>query len=110
MGNGIETTRAFDAVTGWLSSIQSEPTGGSTTAAQNLSYLYDEAGDVTQRQDNNAGLTENLYYDNDYRLNTSKLNGTQNLAITYDPVRKHAVIQAGSSASRLLAPAALAFS
>ena len=73
---------------------------------------------MTQRQDNNLGLTENAYYDNDYRLTSTKLGGTQNLAVTYDvtgnitsrsdvasgaswtydPVRKHAVTQAGSSA------------
>jgi YD repeat-containing protein len=92
--------------------------GGCGTGVQNQSFLYDFVGDVTQRQDNNLGLTENIYYDNDYRFSYSKLNGTQNLAITYDvtgnitsrtdvaggatwtydPVRKHAVTQAGSSA------------
>jgi RHS repeat-associated protein len=77
-----------------------------------------EVGDVTQRQDNNLGLTENVYYDNDYRLTSSTLNGTQNLAVTYDntmgnitsrsdvaggaswtysTTQKHAVTQAGSS-------------
>jgi hypothetical protein len=75
-------------------------------------------GDVTQRQDNNLGLTEDIYYDNDYRFSYSKLNGTQNLSVTYDntmgnitsrsdvasgaswtysPTQKHAVTQAGSS-------------
>jgi RHS repeat-associated protein len=74
-------------------------------------------GNVTQRQDNNRSLTENLYYDSLYRLSTSSLNGTQNLSVsydvtgnitsrsdvasgttwTYDPVRKHAVTKAGSS-------------
>ena len=116
LGNGIVTNRAYDAVTGWLSSIQSGVNGG--TGVQNQSFLYDLVGDVTQRQDNNLGLTENIYYDYDYRLSTSKLGGIQNLGITYDlngnitsrsdvasgatwtydPVRKHAVTQAGSSA------------
>jgi RHS repeat-associated protein len=116
LGNGIVTNRAFDADTAWLSSIQSGVGGGASV--QNQSFLYDYVGNVTQRQDNNLGLTENLYYDNDYRLTSSKLGTTQNLAInydvtgnitsrsdvanaatwTYDPVRKHAVTQAGSSA------------
>ena len=116
LGNGIVTNRAFDAVTGWLSSIQSGVGGG--TGVQNQSFLYDFVGDVIQRQDNNLGLTENIYYDNDYRLSSTDLGSTQNLAITYDltgnitsrsdvasgatwtydPVRKHAVTQAGSSA------------
>ena len=116
LGNGIVTNRAFDADTGWLNSIQSGVGGGS--GVQNQSFLYDYVGNVTQRQDNNLGLTENIYYDNDYRLTSSKLGSQQNLAITYDetgnitsrsdvsggatwtydPVRKHAVTQAGSNA------------
>ena len=115
LGNGIQNNRAFDAVTGWLNSTQAGVGGG--TGVKNLGFLYDLVGNVSQRQDNNLGLTENFYYDNDYRLSTSKLNGAQNLAITYDvmgditsrsdvgggatwtydPVRKHAVTQAGSS-------------
>jgi YD repeat-containing protein len=83
------------------------------------SFLYDEMGNVTERQDNSSlALTEDAYYDNDYRLLTTKLNGTQNLSITYDntmgnivsrsdvaggatwtysATKKHAVTQAGSS-------------
>lgn len=64
------------------------------------------------------GLSENFYYDNDYRLSYSTLNGNQNLSLnygpmgnitsrsdvaggatwTYDPVHLHEVTQAGSSA------------
>jgi RHS repeat-associated protein len=84
LGNGLVTSRAYDAVTGWLASIQSGPGGGASS--QNQSFLYDEVGNVTQRQDNNLGLTENFYYDNDYRLSHSTLNGTQNLSLTYDPM------------------------
>jgi len=116
LGNGIVTTRSYDAVTGWLGSAQSGVGGGS--AVKNLAFLFDEMGDVTQRQDNNLGLTENIYYDNDYRFSYSQLQGTQNLLVTYDntgnitsrtdvaggatwtysPTQKHAVTQAGSSA------------
>jgi RHS repeat-associated protein len=117
LGNGIVTNRAFDAVTGWLGTDQSGV--GSGSAVKNLSFLYDEMGDVTQREDNNLGLTENAYYDNDYRLASTTLNSTQNLAITYDntmgnitsrsdvasgatwtysTTQKHAVTYAGSSA------------
>jgi RHS repeat-associated protein len=103
-------------VTGWLSSVQSGPGGGATI--QDQSFLYDEVGDVTQRQDGIYGLSENFYYDNDYRLSYSTLNGTQNLSLTYspmgnitsrsdvaagatwtyDPVHVHEVTEAGSSA------------
>jgi RHS repeat-associated protein len=115
LGNGIVTNRSFDAVTGWLGSAQSGVGGGS--GVKNLGFLYDLLGDVTQRQDNNLGLTENVYYDNDYRFSYSKLNGTQNLSVsyatngnitsrtdvasgaswTYSPTQIHAVTQAGSS-------------
>jgi RHS repeat-associated protein len=116
IGNGIVTNRSFDAVTQWLGTAQSGVGGGA--GVKNLAFLYDEMGNVTQRQDNNLGLTENIYYDNDYRFSYSKLNGTQNLSVTYDgtgnitsrsdvasgaswtydPNRKHEVTQAGSSA------------
>lgn len=117
LGNGIVTNRAYDAVTHWLGSVQSGVGGGA--AAQNQSFLFDEMGNVTQRQDNNLGLTESIFYDSDYRLSYSKLNGIQNLSLTYDvmgnisarsdvaggagpwiydSVKKHAVTQAGSSA------------
>jgi len=112
----IVSTRTYDAVTGWLVSAQTGPGGGATL--QNEAYLYDEMGNVTQRQNNNLGLTENFYYDNLYRLDHSTLGGNTNLQMaydamgditsrsdvaagatwTYDPVRKHAVTQAGSSA------------
>jgi RHS repeat-associated protein len=111
----IVSTRTYDAVTGWLGSIQSGVGGGSTL--QNEAYLYDEMGNVTQRQNNNLGLTENFFYDNLYRLDHSTLGGITNLQMaydamgdissksdvaasatwTYDPVRKHAVSQAGSA-------------
>ncbi len=116
LGNGLVTNRAYDAVTGWLTSVQSGPGGGASV--QNQSFLYDEVGNVTQRQDNSLGLSENFYYDNDYRLSYSTLNGTQNLSLgyntmgnitsrsdvaggaawTYDPTHVHEVTEAGSNA------------
>ena len=115
LGNDVVTSRNFDAVTGWLGSIGAG-VGAGSTALQNTAYLYDEMGNLVQQQDNNRGLTEDFYYDNDYRLSYSTLNGTQNLnlvyaangniaartdvgdgaAWTYDPVRIHAVTQTGS--------------
>ncbi len=111
----IVSNRTYDAVTGWLGSIQTGVSGGA--ALQNESYLHDLVGNVTQRQDNNAGLTENIYYDNLYRLDHSVLGSTTNLqmgydamgnitsrsdiaggaAWTYDPTHKHRVTQAGST-------------
>ncbi len=82
LGNGVVTNRSFDAVTGWLNSIQSGVSGG--TGLQNQSYLYDLVGNITQRQESTLGLTENFYYDNLYRLDYSQLNSTTNLDLTYD--------------------------
>jgi len=116
LGNGIVTNRSFDAVTGWLGTAESGVGGGS--GVKNLAFLYDDMGDVIERQDNNLGLTENVYYDDDYRFSYSKLNGTENLSVTYDgkgnitsrsdvasgatwtygTSQIHAVTQAGSSA------------
>jgi RHS repeat-associated protein len=117
LGNGVVTNRNYDAVTAWLGTDQSGVGGG--YGLKNLAFLYDEMGDVTQRQDNNLGLTENAFYDNDYRLTSTTLGGTQNLSVTYDntmgnitsrsdvaggatwtysSTQKHAVTQAGSSA------------
>lgn len=116
LGNGIVTSRSYDAVTHLLTTVQSGVGGG--TAVQNQSFLYDPIGNLTQRQDNNLGLTENFYYDGDNRLSYSMLNGTRNLTMTYDamgditsrsdisngatwtydPAHKNQVTEAGSSA------------
>ena len=45
--------------------------------------MWDKAGNLTQRQDNNQGLTENAYYDNLYRLDYTTLNGSTNLDLSY---------------------------
>jgi RHS repeat-associated protein len=83
LSNGLlVTNRAYDSVTQWLSSVQSGPGGGASI--QNLSFLYDEVGNVTQRQDGIHDLSEDIYYDNDYRLSYSTLGGTQNLSMGYD--------------------------
>ena len=116
LGNHIVTTRAYDAVTHLLTSVQSGVNGAS--AIQNMGFLYDPVGNVLERQDNNLGLTENFYYDGDDRLSYSTLNGTQNLYMyydangdiasrtdvannaswTYDPNHIHQVTEAGSAA------------
>jgi RHS repeat-associated protein len=78
----IVTSRTYDAVTGWVGSILSG--NGSGSGLQNEAYQYDLMGNVIQRQNNNAGLTENFYYDNLYRLDHSTLAGTTNLQMCYD--------------------------
>ena len=69
LGNGVATTRTYDAVTSWLTGA----TAGSGNDVLNQSYLQDENGNVTQRQDNNLGLTESFFYDKDNRLTCATL-------------------------------------
>lgn len=86
LGNGVVVNRSYDAVTGLVASLQAGVSGG--TALQNQSYLFDEMGNLIQRQDNNHSLTESFCYDNLYRLDHSTLtgscSGTTNLQMTYD--------------------------
>lgn len=116
LGDGVVTTRAFDDVTGWLGKLQSGTSGN--WEFQNDTYLFDKVGNVTQRQNGNTLLTESFTYDNVYRLQSSTLQGTPNLSLTYypngniktrsdvasgatwtyDASKVHAVTQAGSSA------------
>jgi RHS repeat-associated protein len=126
LGNQLQTTRAYDALTGWLSSIQTGATG-SPTSIQNLNYSWDRVGNLLSRTDSRQNITEDFYYDDLYRLNCSTLNvprsscaalsGAQknldqtyqangNIAwragignYTYHATKVHAVTAAGSSFS-----------
>jgi len=80
LGNGVVVNHSFDAVTNVLNSVTAGPSGG--TLLQNNSYLFDNAGNLTQRQDNVAGVTENAYYDSLNRL--SHTVGDTNTQLTYD--------------------------
>ena len=79
-GNGVVVNHTFDAITHWLNSVTAGT--GSSTTIQNNAYLFDENGNVTQRQDNNAGVTENAFYDSLNRL-THTVGGTGTV-LTYD--------------------------
>ena len=82
LGNGVLVNHGYDAFTGLVSSIHAGKGGGS--ALQNNSYLFDVMGNLTERQDNNQGVTENVYYDNLYRLDHSLLGSTPYVAMKYD--------------------------
>lgn len=89
LGNGVVTSRQFDAVSGLLASIRSGP--GGSSSLQNESYLYDKVGNVTQRQETNLGLTENFCYDSLHRLAYAELGsspspycGSPSLTVAYD--------------------------
>lgn len=82
LGNGLQTIRGYDPVTGWLDFVQSGPSAG--TANQNLEYLWNKVGSLTQRKDDNRFLTEDFYYDSLHRLDYSHRNSVQNLDVDYD--------------------------
>lgn len=97
LGNNVVVKHTSDAVTGWVSSIQAGVGGGA--ALQNNSYLFDEVGNLTQRQDNNLPVvTENVYPDSLYRLGHTV--GDTNTQMTYDGMGRIATWAAyGNSAN-----------
>lgn len=80
LGNGVVVNHAFDAVTAWIGTIQAGPGGGS--ALQSNAYLFDEVGNLTQRQDFIAGVTESVYPDNLNRLDHTV--GDSSTVMSYD--------------------------
>lgn len=96
-GNGIVVNHDFDSVTGLVDKITAGPSGSATL--QNNSYLYDGVGNLIQRQDNNAGTTESVYYDSLNRLDHTV--GDTSTQMTYDPLGRIATWEAyGNSTNR----------
>lgn len=81
LGNGVVTSQDFDAVTGWVNSIQSLK---GSTVLQNLGYAYYDVGAVSLRQENTIGLSESFSYDNVYRLTSSQVNANAPETVAYD--------------------------
>src|SRR5262249_13839119 len=83
-GNGIVTTRSFDAQTGRLTAIVAGP----NNAVQSVGYTYDRLGNPLSRTDNAAGVSETFGYDALNRLTTAAV--AQNTApaksFAYDAV------------------------
>lgn len=88
LGNGIVTQTGYTTDSGWPSRVTAGPSGSAT--ALNQTFSYDALGNVTLRQNNNgSGLTENVYYDTDNRLQYSTLQtgsgtATTNLQMNYN--------------------------
>jgi RHS repeat-associated protein len=97
LGNNVVVNHALDSVTGWPSSIQAGVGGGATL--QNNSYLFDAVGNLTQRQDNNLGVTENVYPDSLYRLDHSV--GDSSTKMSYDAIGRISAWGAGGSLSNV---------
>jgi RHS repeat-associated protein len=72
LGNGVTTTKAFDAQRGWVKSIVSQK--GSNPLLQNLTFTFNKLGNLTRRADGEFGatpLTEDILYDGLNRLTKS---------------------------------------
>jgi RHS repeat-associated protein len=81
LGNRVVVNHNFDSVTGLPGSITAGV--GSGAALQNNSYLFDEVGNLIQRQDNNGTVvTENVFPDTLNRLDHTV--GDSNTQLTYD--------------------------
>ena len=111
-GNGLWLQSTFDPLTGEMKERRSG-TGGSDSNVQNLRYVWDAVGNLSNRQDLRQGLTESFSYDSLDRLTqASGAGGT--LTMTYDAIgnlmsrsdvgsytyhatKRHAVIAAGAN-------------
>ncbi|MGH8371653.1 MAG: RHS repeat domain-containing protein [Gammaproteobacteria bacterium] len=81
-GNGIQSTRTYDPASGYLTTIQSGKSGGS--GIQNLSYVWEPLGNLSNRNDGNRGLNESFSYDTLNRLTGAVLtNGSGNSSTGY---------------------------
>jgi RHS repeat-associated protein len=77
LGNGLVTTRDFNAETGLVERIRA---GG----AQSLSFTYDAIGNLQSRRDDVRGLSEVFGYDTLNRLTSSQVSGRAAVTLTYD--------------------------
>lgn len=87
VGNGLQTVIGLDPVTARMDYIMTGPGGG--TATQNLGYLFDDGGNLVQRQDNNQGLTENFYYDSLHRLDSLDTQWFDESGFDVERLRQH---------------------
>jgi YD repeat-containing protein len=85
LGNGLSTTRTYQAATARLTGIST----GAGGAAQNLTYAYDTIGNLTTRTDtfttpSPATINETFTYDALNRLKTVAMTGTTTLSKSYN--------------------------
>jgi RHS repeat-associated protein len=87
LGNGLRQISGYDALTGTMMYRQSG-SGGSISNLQNLSFEWDQNGNMRLRRNQNQTptLTENFYYDPLNRLDYSQLNNITNLDVTVDAI------------------------
>jgi RHS repeat-associated protein len=87
-GNGVVTNQGFSVTTGRLLTIEAALNGNSNNALQNLSFTYDNLGNLTGRTDYYENFTESFQYDQLNRLTQASINTNvyQTKTLTYDAV------------------------
>ncbi|HEY5569057.1 MAG TPA: RHS repeat-associated core domain-containing protein [Gammaproteobacteria bacterium] len=81
LGNGLDEYHEYDRASGNLMQIETGPSLSATV--QNLSFTYDEVGNVLTRTNANIGKTETFVYDNVNRVVTSQVSGLALVGISY---------------------------
>lgn len=79
LGNGLVSSRTFDATTGFLTRIQ-------TGSVQDLEFTFDAIGNLEQRKDLLNNLTEDFEYDDINRLTRAQVVGQPAVDVTYDDI------------------------
>jgi RHS repeat-associated protein len=79
-GNGLVTQKTYNPNTGFLTHIQ---TG---TAIQDLTFVYDAIGNLTERQDVLVNAKENFGYDALNRLTSATVFGQSSRTVTYNAI------------------------
>lgn len=84
LGNNVQEARTYDAVTGYLTGIQSMH--GATTL-RNLSHTFDALGNLTRRADTRTNMQEIFTYDNLNRVvrtDTTTAGVTSSVTVAYN--------------------------
>jgi RHS repeat-associated protein len=81
-GNGLVSNKIYDPNTNFLTHTQTN--GAQVNAVQDLTFVYDALGNLTERQDLRVGVRESFTYDSLNRLKTATVFGQSPLTINYD--------------------------
>ena len=81
LGNGLDEYREFDRASGNLSLLQTGPSLGSTI--QDVSFTWDEVGNLESRTNFLIGKTETFTYDALDRLTSAQVSGLAPVTLTY---------------------------
>ncbi len=81
LGNGLNEYYNYDRAAGYLKTIETDPGLGSSV--QDLSFTYDQVGNVLTRTDHQISRTETFTYDALNRLTQSVVGGQSAVTVSY---------------------------